>query len=65
MKQSSDDARHIELQIGNDIGNRYGVNQIRFAGQAFLPGVDLGGKIVGFADEIDIRGGVIRLNFLN
>ena len=63
--KAADDARHVELQIGDDIGDRYGMNQIRLTGQTFLPVVDFGGEIVGFADQIDIRGGKVSLDLFN
>ncbi len=41
------------------------MNQIRLARQPFLAVMDFGGKIVGFADEIDIRGWIVSLDFFN
>ena len=65
VQQAAHDARHIQFQIGNDIGHRRRVSQIRFSRQPFLTFMNLRGKLVCFADQVDIRGRIIGLNLFN
>src|SRR5215471_4535068 len=65
MQQPADNAGHVELEIGNNIRHRHGVNEKGFAGQPLLTLMNRGGKITGFADEIDVRHGIVGLHFFN
>ena len=41
------------------------MNEIRLARQPFLTLMYFGGKFVGFAQKIDVRGWIISLDFFN
>ena len=65
VQQSAGDAGHVELQVGNDIGNRQRVYQIGLARKPFLSLVNLRGKIISFAQKLDVRRGIIGLDLFD
>ncbi len=65
VEEAPHDARDIQLQLGNDVGDGQGMNEVRLSRKALLPGVDSRREIVGPADQVEVGRGVIGLDLLN
>ncbi len=65
VQQPADDAGHVELQVGDDAGHRQSDESDKALPTAVFGPDDFGGKFVGFADQLDIRGGIISLDLFN
>ena len=55
VQDRRDDRRRIQVQVGEDVGDRDRMGDVRLAAQALLAFVGLGAELVGVADAIDLR----------
>ena len=62
MQQPGDDARHVELQLGDDAGDLERMGEVGLAGQPPLAAVHLGRELVGPADRAGIGGRIVGLD---
>jgi hypothetical protein len=62
------DRRHqrvgIQLQVGEDVGDRDRMGDVGLARDALLALVALGAEVVGLADPLDLRGRQVRLELV-
>jgi hypothetical protein len=52
-------ARHVELELGDEVGDRQRVGDVGIARAAGLAFVGLGGEVVGAADDVEIGVGIV------
>ena len=62
VEEPGDHARHVELEVGQDVGDLEGMDEVGLAGAAHLVAVLPGGEDVGAAQEVQVRLGVVPLD---
>ncbi len=65
MKKARDDARDIEIHLGEGIGGFQGMNKVGFSGKSHLPLMRLGGEDVCPLKQFHIGVGVVPQNLVN
>ncbi len=62
VEEPGDDARLVQLEVGQDAGHLQGVHQVRLSGVPELPLVHLGRVHVRLLDDVQIRVGMVGLD---
>ena len=62
VQQAGGDGGRVQLHLGQNFRNFKGMNDVRLAGGAHLPGMVLDAKFPGFANEADVFAGAVGLN---
>ena len=64
MQNRGDQGVGVELEVGEDVGDRDRMGDVGLTRDAFLTLVALGAEVVGLAHALDLRGGQIAFELI-